>query len=844
MAGRDDDLVFPETVPLDVAGQEQPAFRQAPPGDLTPVDIYTSATAGASPVGEAPADVELGRFVLGEELGRGGMGYVVSARDPLLRRTVAIKLMKPGRRSDISLERFVAEAQVTGQLDHPNIVPVHELGETASGEPWFAMKRVQGRSLAEVLAAVSGGEPGARQHWSRHRLLGAFVQICNAIAYAHDRRVLHRDLKPSNVMLGAFGEVLVMDWGVAGIMGEGAPPVAIEQATTLVPEELATPTSLGSEGVDRSTVAQTQEGATVGTPGYMSPEQTAGDLARLDGRSDVFALGAILYEVLTLRRAFAGPNLFAVVHALMSGPPVPPADRAPEEGIPAEIADIAMKALAKDREERYATAAALGAAVQAFLEGSRRRAEARSRLDSAREHRDRWVALRAETTELVRTIEALRGETPPWTGVSDKAELLVAEDRLTQIADEELDSFDAFVGACEAALSHDPTGPVAPKLLAEAWWTRLEQAERDGDTRFARHCANRVRAWDREGLSARLDAPGMVSLRTDPVGAEVRCQEVLREGLIWQLGPAISLGPAPLHRVALPQGSWVLTLSAPGCRDTVYPVHLTRAWHWDSGEAIPLYSEAQIGAGWRYVPAGPFVAGGDPGAEDSEPRSRPWLPGYFIAELPVLMSEWVEFVNALHAVDPAEAAERAPKVDRGGPSYWEAPDPGEPWVLPEEDRHGDRWDAGWPVFCVSHHDAVAFTEWRTRITGVPHALPTEHQWEKAGRGVDGRIYPWGDRFDATLCMMRDSGDELGYPLVPLLAPRDVSVYGVHDLSGGVHEWCSGESFDGRGTLRPVRGASWVSPQRWCRLASRFGTEPSSLFATYGVRLVRHGPLLG
>jgi len=829
MSGSDDDLVIPETVPVDLAGRESPAFGTAALAELIADEPPTD-----------PGQGVVGRFVLAEELGRGGMGRVVAARDPRLRRTVAIKLLKGGARSENALSRFVAEAQVTGQLDHPNIVPVHELGVTGDGEPWFAMKRVQGRSLAEVIKDLRAGVPGVRARWSRHRLLTAFVQICNAIAYAHDRGVLHRDLKPSNVMLGPFGEVLVMDWGVAGLMGRRVPSVPLDQATTLAPGEDSF--TGDTDDVERSTVAATQEGATVGTPGYMSPEQTAGDLGKLDGRSDVFALGAILYEILTLQRAYTGPNLFAVVHALMSGPPTAPAEKAPDEAIPDEIAYVAMKALRKEASRRYPTASALGEAVQAFLEGSRRRAEAAERLESARRHRERWLELLRERESLAAQIDALRQTLPPWTPIPKKRDLLLAQERAGQIDDHAQDAFDALVGACEAALSHDPGGTEGPRLLAEAWWTRLQQAESEGDHRFARHCANRVRAWDRTGLSSQLDAPGALSLRTDPPGAEVVARPVRTEGLVWSLGPPRALGRTPLQRVPLGQGSWVVTLSTPGRPDTTYPVHLTRGWHWDAGVDVPLYTAEQIGAGWRYVPPGPFICGGDPEGDGNGPTERPWVDGYFIQELPLCMADWLDWVNALHAEDPEEAWRRVPRTDKGGEPYWTRPPEGTPYVLPDADRHGDRWDPEWPLFCVSWDDAVAYAAWLTRTTGLLHTLPSEHQFEKAGRGVDGRVFPWGNRFDATLCMMRDSDPAMTYPRRRAEAASDVSVYGVRDLAGGVHEWCAGDSFNGLANLRPVRGASWVSPERWCRMASRFGTEPDALFATYGFRLVRHAPL--
>ena len=827
----DDELVIPQTVPADVASLEHHAFATLAEliADEPPTD---------------PGHEVVGRFVLAEELGRGGMGRVVAARDPHLRRTVAIKLMKHRGASESALARFVAEAQVTGQLDHPNIVPVHELGVTGQGEPWFAMKRVQGRSLGEIIRDLRARVPEVRERWSRHRLLAAFVQVCNAIAYAHDRGVLHRDLKPSNIMLGAFGEVLVMDWGVAGLMGKDEPLPPLEYAPTLVPDT-SSPFSAGSvtsEGVERSTVMETQEGATVGTPGYMSPEQTGGELGQLDGRSDVFALGAILYEILTLQRAYSGPNLFAVVHALMSGPPISPAERAPQEVIPDEIAEVAMKALRMAPDGRYPTATALGEAVQAFLEGSRRRAEAAARVDAAWRHEGRWLELRQERAQLTQRVQELRLVTPAWRPIEEKAELIAAERRRSELLDLAQDAFDALVGACEAALSHDPEGLEAPAILADAWWARLQNAEAEGDTRLARHCANRVRAWDRGDLSARLDAPGVVTVHTVPEGAEVICQRVVTGGLIWDLGPERVLGRTPIVRAPLAQGSWVLRLRLPDHPDTVYPVHVGRAAHWDAGVPIPLYREEEIGDGWRYVPAGPFLCGGDPGAEDSLPRERPWLEGFFIGEYPVRMAEWVQFVNAIDARSRDEARRRVPKIDKGGPAYWPEPAPRESWAIPERDAHGDEWDAEWPAFGIDYDDCLAYAAWRTEVTGVEHALPLELQWEKAGRGVDGRIFPWGNTFDATLCAMRDCDPSLGFVRPVGAVPGDLSVYGVRDLAGGVHEMCADPTFDGDAGLRPVRGASWISPPRWCRLTSRFGTQPDNVFTSYGLRLIRRGPL--
>jgi len=177
---------------------------------LLKLGITLPPTLAAAPVAPADTPLSLGRFQVLSELGRGGMGRVIEARDPELRRAVAVKVvLDPRAITPAQIARFVAEAQITGQLQHPNIVPVYEMGLSDDGQLFFVMKKVEGRSLRDVLDGLALGEDTGH---SRTRLLHAFIQVCNAVAYAHDRSILHRDLKPANIMLGSFGEVLLMDW--------------------------------------------------------------------------------------------------------------------------------------------------------------------------------------------------------------------------------------------------------------------------------------------------------------------------------------------------------------------------------------------------------------------------------------------------------------------------------------------------------------------------------------------------------------------------------------------------------------------------------------------------------
>ena len=317
-----------ETAPTLEPRQPMPQFGEPPP----------------------PVDGNLGRFTLQREIGKGGMGRVIEARDTELLRSVAIKLLlDPGEVDPVRVQRFVTEAQLTAQLDHPNIVPVHEMGVTTDGQLYFVMKKIEGASLRQLFHLVKTGGPEAAGGFNAFRLMMAYVFVCNAVGYAHDRGVLHRDLKPDNIMLGPFGQLQVMDWGIARVWGDTA------EATTV-------------ETIENVATVRTLDGAVIGTPGYMSPEQAQGDMAALDGRSDIWSLGAILYEGLTLQAPYVGDNVYSLLLQTVQGPPPDPRERAPEQDIDDEIAEIVMKSLATNPDDRFDNAVEMAVAIGTYLE--------------------------------------------------------------------------------------------------------------------------------------------------------------------------------------------------------------------------------------------------------------------------------------------------------------------------------------------------------------------------------------------------------------------------------------------------------------------------------------------
>lgn len=439
------------------------------------------------------------RYELGRELGQGGMGVVLSVRDRVLGRDLAMKIMRggPAGRQRRMLRRFLDEAAVIARLEHPGIVPIHELGVDSAGQVYFTMPLIRGRTLLAVLRALRSGAAG----WSKERVLLVLLSAADAVAYAHSRGVLHRDVKPSNVMIGSFGEVYVLDWGLS--------------RANEFPH---------SDGDTAALEAQciTLHGEVLGTPAYMAPEQAAAGPRALDERCDVYALGAILYELFGGMRPYGECDSGHALAQLRAGPAPALESLAPRA--PAEICAIVRRAMARNRDERYPNVESFARDLRAFVEGrvvlaherglwpELRKWVARNRALSAAAVAVLSVAF-ASGAVLVRGEQARRLDALARGDANGLRALAAQFDELWPVTPEAAPAMERWIQECRAILQRAPEhraslASLELKALARADETALERAARNSKLAARARLVERVRGLERERTDIREHGVG------------------------------------------------------------------------------------------------------------------------------------------------------------------------------------------------------------------------------------------------------------------------------------------------------------------------------------------------
>ncbi|HHO49578.1 MAG TPA: protein kinase [Deltaproteobacteria bacterium] len=737
---------------------------------------------------------------------QGGMGEVRRVWDLALNRAIAMKVLRRdlAERDDLVL-RFVEEAQATGQLEHPGIVPIYDTGRLPDGRPYFTMKEIRGRTLLDVIeelhAASGDGWGVTTTGWTFTKVIHVFQAVCEAVAYAHSRGVLHRDLKPTNVMVGTFGEVVVMDWGLAKIAG--APDLIA--ATHPGPRRVVTTRS-------RDNLYETQSGSIAGTPNYMAPEQARGEAKLVGPWSDVYALGALLYEILADRAPYEGEDLDEVVQQVIEGPPPPPRptwqqrDSSTEEG----LRKICARAMSRQIADRYMDAGLLADAVSGWLDTASARERALALVRRADQVGNKLVELRKQAATLRSKAGSLLASLPSDAASEHKRVGWDMEDQASELEAELSRKQARYVELLRSAQESVPNLPEArTRLLRIASPSELK----------------------------RTPGAGWLTLVTEPAGARVKIRrfEAIGRRLVSVPMPELARTlQTPIVGMTLPVGCYQIRLHARDHDPLTVLARVERGELWSTVPAgttrpspIQLARHGEDLDGAIRIPHGWSWFGGDVEVEDSLPRSRAWLDPYLILRHPITNGMFRVFLAELERTQGRDAA------DERAPFGWLRRDG--VYVVPNDEAVDQ------PVRRVTFESAGAFAAWMSRRTGRAWRLPREREWERAARGVDERRYPWGDFLDPRWsCVASSHRGERPAPASVRAYPLDVSPWGVRGMGGNVRDWCLGDGAPRSGPVpsihRWIRGGHYLGITQFARSALRYQL-PMPWHAGVGFRLV-------
>ena len=782
--------------------------RPAEPSEVDPrvtLDEELLAHEHAEPLLERLRRQSLGRDRYRElrEHARGGMGVILEVWDLDLRRKLAMKVAHD--ESPARLARFLGEAQVTGQLDHPGIVPVHELGTDEDGHVYFTMRLLRGDDLRTVLHEK-------RSQWTREALLGVVLRTCETVGYAHSRGVVHRDLKPANVMVGSFGEVYVVDWGVAKVLGR-------DDESDVAP---SAPAADGAGDVDTSGELLTADGTVIGTASYMPPEQARGESSDLDRRADVYAAGAMLYEVLAGRPPYTRPGRAEsapiVLMRVLEGPP----ERL-DPALPAELVAICEKAMARERDDRYADMSELAADLRAFLEGRVVRAWRTGPWIEAR----KWVRRNPGWATAAAVLVAVLTLGPLWrarVSAEQQRELLLASDpylltslradsdRLWPAHPERIEQLEDFLGRSDALLArrseHEARLARGDLGVSESERARGLLAGLDGFTADGgllddvRERLATARAVEAETVSGPAAAARWADARSSIAGLEVYA------GL--DLPPQLGLVPVGCDPSS---GLWEFAL-------------------WESGE-VPERNDAGLlvirdGSAIVLV----LVPGGGEHA----------LAPFFVSKLEVTIGQWRRLTGSEPAYDPTPH------------------NPMNTDVHPLQNASWDDCARVLPRFLLD--------------------LPTGAQWEHAARASADEGWDWypgaeleslrghANLADRSLTRIEDWADahaaefpdlDDGSPFHAPVGSYAANRFGLHDVHGNVMEFClepedayaraaggpqglryasSRDELLADRTDRVARGGAWNRGPSRAALSFRSPVHPEQRQPNAGVRPVR------
>jgi len=801
-------------------------------------------------------------------IGFGGVGLVVSAHDPNLDRDVAIKMLRPEiKNKPTEIERFVREARATANIEHPNVIPVHEMGVMNGVGVYFTMKKIKGDNFQTVLDGLKNRKKEYEGKYTRLQLLEIFISICNGVAYAHSRKIIHRDLKPHNVLIGDYGEVLVMDWGLAKYLAADDPE------TSSMKQEASKMEYVIKAGDSSKTI----DGTISGTPNYMPPEQAEGKVSELDERTDIYSLGAILYQILTYEPPYSGEDIHKVLEDVRHWTFIHPRRRFPKYRIPRELEAICLKAMAFDKKARYRSVQELISDIRNYIEGFSVTAYPDSTFVRFRKLCFRHPVLSSTFASIfliVLTVVALyftftyvqfktlmkmaeenlrdgNAKLREAVGTYRKIEKLEEGKILKEKSDSLLDLEDKLSRLYSSSENHYETALMLYSAVPfryrnhylvnegfrEIMFNRISFSIMTKNYQKIEKWIELLRLWmgqnfeelpesDRKKLfqiENDIKGDGQLKLSVRPVPEEITLFSLVDkgDGRLVQSNPRV-LENALSAPFAIPKGTYLLVFKTKDFPEVKVDFIIDHGEKDEIGVIIPK----SIPEDMVFVPGGKFYTGGENARYYSMHEED--IPSFFISRYELTYGEYLKFWKSLDS--PDEKARHMSRI----------------MLDPMERVFHDAWDSEGrlisplkpelPVVGILHESAEAYCAWLGGKTGRKILLPTAMQWEKAARGADGRLFPWGNGFNANFANISENKEartRYGFWAPPGSFPMDVSVYGAFDMGGNVREMTSSR-FPDSSAFYQIKGASCSTGRRflYCEYSSDTPVVPSDVGFRY------------
>ena len=717
-------------------------------------------------------------------IGLGGVGAVLAAYEPELNREVAIKILRPAFRNKVdSLKRFVREARATAHIEHPNIVPVHQLGVFENNGVFFSMKKVDGKDLRSIIRKLDEGNKDFIKKYTLRQFLQIFVSIGNGVAYAHSKGIIHRDLKPANIMLGDYGEVMVMDWGLVKYRAE----------KDTSEQEWKVELDIDLAAVGHTDAMSTIQGSVSGTPAYMSPEQAAGRTEDIDEQTDIYSLGAILYSILTWKTApFESPmTTNQVLNAVVNGDFKRPRKRAPKRKIPRELEAICLKAMALEKKDRYESASLLVRDIKDYLEGYsvtaykgsllrrffkviRRRPlipsaaivalftfagafgilyfEKESRISSLKNFAE--YSITQGDGYYLNALKAYQKMENEYKKPAGEASYKVLNKFFNDFNRYKLEFNSNYNVATQFLLQAEDMGGKHPQInkdLLKILKQQLNFSLLTGNYDETKGLVNQLRlrrhrvfgeiiSSDKkiyEQIKMIIRNEGIIKVSSIPSGPKVYYESSGEDEYSPGETNKTLIGTTPLEE-KVTAGSYLLLLSGKNGEEIKCPVQVLLG----QTNPIEINIPDKIPDNMCYVPAGDFYFGTK---RTLNRMRRGFLPAYFISRYEVTIEQYLKFWKSLKSPENQKHYRPRYLFSDGDFKYVNI------WDENGKLRQGFKPDM--PIIGITAQAAEAYCAWLSKKLGVYLRLPTNLEWEKAARGVDGRMFVWGNAYntEAALC---------------------------------------------------------------------------------------------